>query len=250
SWIPVLDRLSAQREVIAVDLPGHGKTPRLEQPTTIAALADEVTDFIVRNDLKGIDVVGSSMGARLVLELARRGGGVVGAVIALDPGGFWEGWEKHFFYTTGSASIHVIKALKFALPALTGNKVTRSILLAQFSPKPWKISPRLAHIELRGYAECPVYTELLHDLAYGEVQEGAERGSIHQPLVIGWGKADRICFPSQAVRALHLFPDAHLYWFNKSGHFPHWDKPAETAALILRVTAEPKPVAAEESTID
>jgi pimeloyl-ACP methyl ester carboxylesterase len=250
SWIPVLDRLSAQREVIAIDLPGHGKTPRLEQSTTIAALADEVTDFIVPNDLKGIDVVGSSIGERLVLELARRGGGAVGAVIALDPGGFWEGWEKHFFYTTGAASIHVIKALKFALPALTGNKITRSILLAQFSPKPWKISPRLALMELRGYADCPVYTELLHDLAYGKDQEGAERGSIHQPLVMGWGKSDRICFPSQAVRALHLFPDAHLYWFNKSGHFPHWDKPAETAALILRVTAEPKPVEAEESTID
>lgn len=246
SWIPVLDRLSAQREVIAIDLPGHGKTPMLEQPTTIAALADVVTGFLERNQLKGIDVVGSSMGARLVLELARRGGGIVGAAIALDPGGFWEGWEKNFFYITGSASIHIIKALKPALPVLTGNKMTRSVLLAQFSPRPWRISPSLALTELRGYAECPVYKELLNDLAYGEVQQGAERGSITRPLVIGWGKQDHICFRTQAIKALQLFPDAHLYWFNKSGHFPHWDKPAETTALILRVTAEPKLVKAEE----
>jgi len=250
SWIPVFDRLSAQREVIAIDLPGHGKTPRLERSTTIPALADAVTDFIVRNELRGIDVVGSSMGARLVLELARRGDGVVGSVVALDPGGFWEGWEKHFFYTTGSASIRVIKALQFALPPLTGNRITRSVLLAQFSPRPWKISAHMALIELRGYAACPVYTELLYNLAYGEEQEGAERGSISKPLVIGWGKQDRICFPSQALKALHLFPDAHLYWFNKSGHFPHWDKPAETAALIIRVTTEPKPSIVEENTID
>ena len=72
SWIPVLDRLSAHREVIAIDLPGHGKTPRLEGNTTIATLADSVTDFIQRHGLSGIDAVGSSMGGRLVLELARR----------------------------------------------------------------------------------------------------------------------------------------------------------------------------------
>jgi pimeloyl-ACP methyl ester carboxylesterase len=246
----VLDRLSAQREVIAIDLPGHGKSPKLEGPTTIAALADEVTGFLERNGLKGIDVVGSSMGARLALELARRGGDMIGATIALDPGGFWEGWEKNFFYTTGSAAIHVIRTLRFGLPVLTANKITRSVLLAQLSRRPWRISPRLALIELRGYADCPVYKELLHDLAFGQEQQGAERGSITRPLVIGWGKQDRVCFPSQAIKALHLFPDAHLYWFNKSGHYPHWDKPAEAAALILRVTAESKPVEVEESSID
>jgi pimeloyl-ACP methyl ester carboxylesterase len=97
SWIPILDRLSAQREVIAIDLPGHGKTPKLEGDTTIPKLADVVSDFIHRNGLTGIDAVGSSMGARLVLELARRGG-IVGSVVSLDPGGFWEGWQRHFFY--------------------------------------------------------------------------------------------------------------------------------------------------------
>jgi len=33
-------------------------------------------------------MVGSSLGARLVLEMARRGR--AGSVIALDPGGFWQ----------------------------------------------------------------------------------------------------------------------------------------------------------------
>lgn len=239
SWIPVLDRLSAQREVIAIDLPGHGKTPQLEGPTTIATLADSVTEFIQRNGLAGIDTVGSSMGARLVLELVRRGN-LLGSVISLDPGGFWQGWERHFFFVTGSVSIRLVRGLQFMMPLLTSNPVTRSILLAQFSPRPWKISPRLALTELRSYAASPVYNELLYNLVYGEEQKGAERGSIAKPLVIGWGTKDRVCFSSQSKRALQLFPDAHLYWFENCGHFPHWDKPAETASLILRVTRPQK----------
>jgi pimeloyl-ACP methyl ester carboxylesterase len=45
---------------------------------------------------KRVDVVGSSMGARLVLELARRRG-MVGGVVALAPEGFWQGSQRHVF---------------------------------------------------------------------------------------------------------------------------------------------------------
>ncbi len=46
SWMAVLDRLAAHREIIAIDLPGHGKTPSLEGDTTIATLADAVPELI------------------------------------------------------------------------------------------------------------------------------------------------------------------------------------------------------------
>ena len=73
SWNTILDTLAAERDVIAVDLPGHGDTPKLPGIHSIGTLADAVTDFLVQHDLLGIDAVGSSMGARLVLEMARRG---------------------------------------------------------------------------------------------------------------------------------------------------------------------------------
>src|ERR1019366_3383037 len=103
SWSPILDDLAAVRDVIAVDLPGFGASAPLQGPTTIATLADAVTDFTNANGLKAVDAVGSSMGARLVLELARRGG--MGSVVALGPGGFWQGWERHALYTSIGASI-------------------------------------------------------------------------------------------------------------------------------------------------
>lgn len=245
SWMPVLDKLAAQREVIAIDLPGHGKTPRLHGLTTIATLADAVTEFLHAKKLTGIDAVGSSMSARLVLELARRGN-ILGNVVSLDPGGFWKGLERPFFFGAGAVSIRIVRALQFALPWLTRNRLTRSILLAQFSPRPWHIPAHLALTELRSYAACPVYDELLYNLAYGEEQKGTSKGSITKRAIIGWGRQDRVCFPSQAQKAIHLFPDAHVHWFNRCGHFPHWDKPLETVALILRATNKQEVVVAEQ----
>ena len=90
SWNPILADLATKREVIAVDLPGFGQTPRLAGETSIRTLANETAAFLHAHGLDGIDAVGSSMGARLVLELARRGG-IVGGVVALNPGGFWQG---------------------------------------------------------------------------------------------------------------------------------------------------------------
>lgn len=245
SWMPVLEKLAAHREVIAVDLPGHGKTPPLEGPTTIATLADAVTDFLRNHELLGIDTVGSSMGARLVVELARRGG-VIGAAVALDPGGFWEGWHRSFFYYSLAGSIRLVRLLKPLLPFLTGNAATRTILLPQFSPRPWHLPAQLVLTELRSYAASPVFDELLYHLAFGKEQQGAPRGTLAQPLVMGWGRQDWICFPSQSKKALQLFPDAHVYWFNHCGHFPHWDKPSETVAMILRETHTPVKITPEE----
>lgn len=235
SWNTILDGLAAEREVIAVDLPGFGDTPPLPGEVSIRTLSDSVASFLDANDLTGVDAVGSSMGARLVLELARRGG-VLGSVVSLDPGGFWRGWERHAFYASIFASVRLVRLLQPVLPTLTGNPITRTLLLAQFSAHPWKLSPEVTLEELRSFAESPSFDELLHQLAYGETQKGAPPGSIEHPLVIGWGRQDRVCFPPQAERALEAFPDARLHWFEHCGHFPQWDLPKQTIRLILDST--------------
>ncbi len=237
SWNPILADLAATREVIAVDLPGFGQTPKLAGETSIRSLADEVAAFLHANGLSGIDAVGSSMGARLVLELARRGG-IVGGVVSLDPGGFWQGWERHAFFSSIYLSLRLLRLLRPVLPAVCASPIGRALLLAQFSARPTKVAPDTVSNELCSYVASPAFDELLSQLAYGEEQQGAPRNSIAHPLVIGWGRRDRVCLPRQAKRALALFPDAQLHWFDRCGHFPHWDAPAETVQLILRTLSD------------
>lgn len=234
SWNPVLDGLAAQREVIAVDLPGHGQTPPPAGQVSVASMTDAVASFIDQHDLGRVDTVGTSVGARMALELARRGVG--GDTVALDPGGFWTDGELRVFGASLRASIKLVRAVKPALPALTGNPVTRTALLAQFSARPWALSQELVLRELRSLAEAPSTDPLLDALTDGPKQQGAPVGAVPGRVVIGWGRHDRVTLPRQAARAARAFPEAHLYWFEHSGHFPMWDSPDEATRLILDST--------------
>ena len=232
SWSTILDALAAEREVIAVDLPGFGETPALPGAPTIAAHADALERFLEGHDLRGVDCVGSSMGARLALELARRG--AVSATVALDPGGFWNQREVRYFETSVAASVKLMRVLAPALPALTANPASRTVLLLQFSARPWALDGDVVLTELRSFLASDVFESTLHELAGGPVQEGA--ATTPGPVVIGWGRQDRVCLPRQAATAANRFPAARLHWIERCGHFPHWDQHEETVRLILDTT--------------
>jgi pimeloyl-ACP methyl ester carboxylesterase len=233
SWDPILPSLGQSRELLMFDLPGHGKSKAESDSGTFNGLVGSVERLIEREGLHGIDMVGSSLGARIVLELARRGG--TGAVVALDPGGFWEGWERNFFKSTIGLSVALLRAIRGILPAVSANAVTRTALLAQLSARPWALDPRTTASELDAYASTATFDELYEDLATGPVQKGpaaADSG----PVTIGWGRHDRLCLPRQAARAVAAFPSARLHWFEHSGHFPHWDEPDAVVQLIIEAT--------------
>ena len=232
SWDPVLHGLAAAREVVAVDLPGHGSTPELAGAVTLDRLVDELRDFLVQPGLTGADLVGSSMGARMVLELARQGVGR--HVVALDPGGFWSPAEKAVFATSVKASFALVKALRPVLPVLAVSAAGRTALLPQFTPRPWAVPGPVALADLRSIAETPALDETLRALVDSGPQLG---GPTPGRVVLGWGRRDRVTLPRQAARASAAFPHATVHWFERCGHFPMWDAPAETVELVLQATA-------------
>ena len=231
AWDPIAPILSRHRELILLDLPGHGAS-RLERDSgTFDGLADSVERWIVAQKLTGVAMVGSSMGARLVLELARRG--ATGPIVALDPGGFWQGWERTLVRSTLSASVKLLRGIKPALPALSRNRLSRSALLAQLSARPWALDGNFIARELVGLAETSTADSLIRDLSNGPAQVGPAASG---PVTLGWGRHDRLCLPVQAHRAQQAFPGSRLVWFDHSGHFPMWDEPEASAALILEAS--------------
>ena len=194
-----LPMLAAQRELIAVDLPGFGETPALRDKVTIASLTDAVESFIAEHNLGAVDVVGSSMGARMALELARRGH--AGSVVALDPGGFWTDRQVKIFHATIGSSIALVRRIQPLLPALSRSRAGRTALLLQFSAKPWRLPPDLVLRELRSIARSPGTDAAFHAWFTAPNSKALRppRSRVGSP--IGWGRNDRVTAASQAQRA-------------------------------------------------
>ena len=231
AWMPVLDRLERSREVILLDLPGHGASPAEPDSGTFEGVTRSLETWLVAEGLAGVAMAGSSLGARIVLELARRGR--TGPAVALNPGGFWQGWERTWAGSSLSASAMLLRGIRPAIPALARNPVGRSALLAQLSARPWALDGDLVAAELTSLATTPTVDSLIRDLTTGPAQLGP---SASGPVTIGWGRHDRLCLPVQAERAHRAFPGSHLAWFEHSGHFPMLDEPEASAALILETT--------------
>jgi pimeloyl-ACP methyl ester carboxylesterase len=238
AWDPIIPALAARRELIIVTLPGHDGEPVERDSGTFVGLTRSVADFVAKQQLEQAAMVGSSLGARMVLELARRGHS--GPVVALDPGGFWRGAERAMFRATLRASLALLQGLARAhmLKPLARSYPGRTLLLAQLSAHPWHLDGAIVARELDALARTPTAAALIDDLARGPAQRGPAAAGAG-PVTIGWGRRDRLCLARQARRAVAAFPSARLHWFAHSGHYPMWDEPAASARLILDSTAGP-----------
>jgi pimeloyl-ACP methyl ester carboxylesterase len=68
----LVPRLAETRQVVAVELQGHGHTADIDRPLRIESLADDVAALIEQLDLGQPDVFGDSMGGGTALQLAIR----------------------------------------------------------------------------------------------------------------------------------------------------------------------------------
>jgi len=222
----------SEREVVRLNLPGFGQTPMPTGEYTLAAVADALETHLGAEDLAGADLVGSSMGARLVLEMARRRVGR--NVVAFDPGGFWSPMQKKVFGATLAASVALVRTVRPALPTLLATPVGRTALLAQLSARPWAVDRDYAVLEVRGLADARGTSPGLRALSTGPDQQGAPAGSLPGSVLAVWGAQDRVTLPSQASTLQQRLPDAAVEVWKHCGHFPHWDQPARVVETVLR----------------
>ncbi|HVK76871.1 MAG TPA: alpha/beta hydrolase [Kofleriaceae bacterium] len=77
----VLPALSADRQVIAVELQGHGHTADIDRPLSTAQMADDTAALLGQLGITNADVLGYSMGSGVAIQLALRHPKVVGKLV-------------------------------------------------------------------------------------------------------------------------------------------------------------------------
>ncbi len=69
-WHPFLPALSKRRNVVCIDLPGHGQSGCLEETHTMELMADVVISLLESLNIESASFVGHSMGGYVALAIA------------------------------------------------------------------------------------------------------------------------------------------------------------------------------------
>ncbi|MFL5579870.1 MAG: alpha/beta fold hydrolase, partial [Gemmatimonadaceae bacterium] len=78
---PNLTALAQGRQVIAVDLQGHGRTADIDRPLSVESMADDVAALVRHLGLATVDVMGYSLGAGVALQTVIRHPEIVNKVV-------------------------------------------------------------------------------------------------------------------------------------------------------------------------
>jgi pimeloyl-ACP methyl ester carboxylesterase len=234
-WDPLWPALESTRDLIAVDLPGHGDSPAPPPgPTSPRAIAQTIADFLDELGLENVDVAGNSLGGWVALELAKMRR--VRSVTAFSPAGLWRRHAPMYDIVTFRVYRTLAKTLAPIIGAIVGNGVTRTLLFWQFYGRPWALPPAAARQAALGFATAPGFD----DLFAGTVRERFEGGgAIAVPVTIAWGTRDMLLLPWAARRRDQLPPHTRWLILPRCGHVPTYDDtPAVVRTLLLGCTPE------------
>jgi len=222
-WAPVLDRLAAERDVVAIDLPGFGRSDSLPAGTkaTAANMAAAVGDFCAGLGIEQPHLAGNSLGAWTALEGGRAGWAA--SVTALSPAGLWR-------RPLGPRARNLRPAARRLRPllslALRSRRVRRAMLSSTFAD-PDRVPAAAARESVLGWIDSPAYDDA-NDVMRTDLFDPAGYPPI--PVTIAWGEHDRLVGPPKPERRP---AGAHFLVMHGVGHTPTWDDPELVAKVLL-----------------
>ncbi|WP_393085894.1 alpha/beta fold hydrolase [Streptomyces sp. LN704] len=230
AWDPVVHILAAEREVIAVDLPGFGASPALPDGLThdLGTVVPVLGALCEALELDRPHVAGNSLGGLLALELGREK--LVRSVTALSPAGFWTTAERRYAFGVLMAMRQGARRLPLpAVERLSRTVVGRAALTSTIYARPGRRSPEAVVAETLALAHAEGFAETLRagiDVQFTDDVPGL-------PVTVAWGTRDRLLVRRQGIRAKQIIPRARLVRLPGCGHVPMNDDPALVARVIL-----------------
>ena len=218
SWRLIHGPLSRQRDVIALELPGHGESKDWQQSRGLLALAENIEQVIIELELGPVDLVGHSLGGAIAVCLASQQASMVRQLTLLAPIGF--GTEINLSAVEQFTQELPESELKLALSRLFYDVRWLSKDLVEATKQNFHSLVRRQQAQ-----------NLLRSIfPLGEQQWDARNilSKLHQPVRILWGEEDLIV----PVRHLNGLPGwVAQHPLSKVGHLPQ----IEAAPLLLRI---------------
>jgi len=230
SWDPVIPLLAEHRDVINVDLPGHGESPRQPKGTGSAPhdLAVAVAELMDELGLPTAHIAGNSSGGWVALELGRLQR--ARSVTAISPAGLWRRRApRHIGLGMRQARLNA-RIVHRLFPHAPKTRLTRALAASQVSGHPFQVPYGPARDTIAAMAEAPGFRETLRALVKTRFTGGAD---ITVPVTVAFGTRDRVLLPLVSRRRKELPPQTRWVKLRGLGHVPMFDDPGTTAELVL-----------------
>ncbi|MCP4428314.1 MAG: alpha/beta fold hydrolase [Chloroflexi bacterium] len=246
SWYatsPLLGLLAQRFHCIAVDLPGYGQSPPLEERTTIPGYAELLADLIEEISDGPVVLVGHSMGGMISVTLALTHPILVERMVLLSP------------TISGrlSASINLLISPitmmeRFGLGSLLVSSVERTVVgITDRLMRPVSFAERSGitrkdYEHIRRDARRPGQGKVRAEcfVAMQENNLSGRLSKIETPTLILWGAEDNTVPLRDAGVVADEWPAADLRIVPKAGHWPHFETPDITRRQVAAYLGLPR----------
>jgi pimeloyl-ACP methyl ester carboxylesterase len=210
--------------VIAVDLPGFGRSPSLEEEPTPRTLAATVVGLLDELGIPRAHVAGNSLGGWVALEVARAGRAL--SVAGLCTAGLW---SRPIGARRGPDSRAVGRRLMPVLPTLLRSSAGRQLVLRASVAHPERVPAEAATRLVRAYVTAAGYAsanEAMRSEVFSDFDD------VRVPVTLAWGELDRL-----VQRPRETVPEWRTIVLHGCGHIPTWDDPSQVARALLLASA-------------
>jgi len=232
----VVDLLSRQYRVVAIDRPGHGRSDRpAGRAATVEYQAQLLHQTLLRLGITQPILVGHSWGSALALAYALKYPNDVSAMVLLAPAAYPNSGANRLLRMTIKAP--VVGDLSLLLgKSIMGHRMLKRDLARAFYPKAVPDDYlKVASSSWLGRKQLKAYLEDEWALNDSLKEMSTRYSEIHTPVVIVTGDEDKIVSPQQNAHRLHAaIPQSRMVELKETGHqIPVTDPDSIYAALML-----------------
>jgi pimeloyl-ACP methyl ester carboxylesterase len=241
NWLEQLPVFGASRRVIALDLPGFGRSPMPPEPITISYYARTIDALLEELGVSAAAVVGNSMGGFISAELAINFPQRVERLALVSPAGISTYNDPRG--TRALPRLHRVERLVGAYTAWVAAHAEtvarrprlRNATFGFVARHARELPSALVAEQIRGAGKPGFLQGLQANLEYDFRDRLPE---IVCPTLIVWGDRDRVITVRDAERYSELIPGSRKVIFADTGHVAMLERPAEFNALLEEFLSE------------